>query len=640
MKAFKKILCLLLAVVISLPIACVALAENVEENIPVVFVAGYTSSRMWVNRGTPDEKRVWKQDVADKVKEAVKKELPGIIADVGAATVGMYDQLFDTLEPYVNEVIEELRMNDDGTSKYDVELYPHSVEDTRLDSLNEMAYHPDWDSLINLGAVAGEKNVYCCTLDWRYGQVDNAKVLNDYINDLLAKTGADKINLMGVSYGGQVVSSYLTIYGGSKVNNVVLHSPALNGSSIVPQLLSGEKFSVAWSDFLRLYQAYTSNESEYAAITDIINPAFLDSFLQAFLNRFFMDLFINYGSVWDLVPLEDYAALRDKLLKDGKHDAIIEKSDRYHFEIAAKIKETFAALKSEGVDISIVAGYGSDLVVGNRTSSDGVIDLASTTGATVAKLGTTLGADYKGADCGVDRHYHLSADGTVDAAAGYLPENTWYVKDMYHGLGFKEKKITSLLTTLLLTDNIPDVHVSTEYPQFLTSRNNCNGVFFAFSNCAEGYLTKYSTELTVTNLSKKYSMTVDGIICTGADLTFGYSSDKVLAPGESMTVSVRGTLPSKDLTGVKVTVNYVQEKEKYPLPNGRTQSFLYTDDQLLDDVLTIDKDSGAETISSGAAKREGEFSFKTFFMRIGYYLYKFTARVLRFIGIKVKQPAI
>ncbi|MCR4615915.1 MAG: alpha/beta fold hydrolase [Clostridiales bacterium] len=634
MKAMKKIVSLFLVLAISLSVMSIATAQ--EDKVPVVFVAGYTSSRMWVNRGTPNEKRVWKQDVAEKVIAAVKSELPGIIADAGAATVGIYDPLFNKLEPYVNEVIEELRMNDDGTSKYDVELYPHSVEDTRLDSLKKIGYLPDHDSLVNLGAAAGDKNVYCCTLDWRYGQIDNAKVLNDYIDEVLAKTGAGKINLMGVSYGGQVVSSYLSIYGGSKVNNVVLHSPALNGSSIVSQLLSGEKFSIAWSDLLELYQAYSNTEMEYSAITDIANPAFLDTFIYEFLNHFLIDLFINYGSVWDLVPLEYYADLRDKFLNDGKHDAIIEKSDRYHFEVAANIKQTFNRLRSEGVDISIVAGYGSDLAVGNGTSSDGVIDLSSTTGAKVAKLGTTLGPGYKKTDCGADSHYHLSADGTVDAAVGYLPENTWYVSEMYHGLGFSEKKTTDLLIALLLTDDIKDVHASPEYPQFLTSQNRCRGVYCSFSNCAEGYLTKYSTELTVKNLSKKYSITVDGIFCTGAELTFGYSSDKVLAPGESMTATVRGFVPSKDLTALKVTVNYIQEKEKYPLPNSRTQSFLYTSDMLLDDVLTIDTDSGAEKIAPGIAKNEGAFSFKAIFVRIGYYIYKITAKLLKFMGIKLK----
>ena len=131
----KRIVSLLLcAVLLASFIPCVHAAPKT----PVVFVAGYTSSRMYLNRGTPEETRVWKQKIADKVVAAVKAELPLIALDAAGAAVGRFDALFDKLEPYVEEIIEPLRMNDDGTSKYDVEVYPHSVEDTRLDKLKEI----------------------------------------------------------------------------------------------------------------------------------------------------------------------------------------------------------------------------------------------------------------------------------------------------------------------------------------------------------------------------------------------------------------------------------------------------------------------------------------------------------------------
>ena len=322
---------------------------NPAVDYPVVFVAGYTSSQMFVNRGTENEVRVWKQDVAEKVLDAVKSEIPGVLAGAGLAFTGNNSLLFKTLDPYVNDLIEYLRLNDDGTSKYDVELYPHSVEDTRLDKLREIVFFPDYDSLNNLGKKAGDENVYCCTLDWRLGQVDNAEVLNNYINDLLEATGKSKVNLMGVSYGGQVVASYLTLYGGKSVNNVVLHCPALDGSTIVSELFKGD-VTVKWSDALDLYCSYDKVEQEYSVITDLISISFLDAFLMDFINCELLDFFLNFGSVWDLVPLSEYPALRDELLSDGTHSEIIRKSDIYHFEIAARRAETFEKLKKDGVD--------------------------------------------------------------------------------------------------------------------------------------------------------------------------------------------------------------------------------------------------------------------------------------------------
>ena len=176
MKIFKKLLAVILCVVMAAAVMPVASAE---ESYPVVFVAGYTSSQMFVERGTENEVKVWKQDVADKVIDAVKSEIPGVIAGALLALIGINSPLFKVLDPYVNDLIEYMRLNDDGTSKYDVELYPHSVEDTRLDRLKEMKYYPDHDSLLNLGEKAGDKNVYCCTLDWSLVQLDNAEVLNN-----------------------------------------------------------------------------------------------------------------------------------------------------------------------------------------------------------------------------------------------------------------------------------------------------------------------------------------------------------------------------------------------------------------------------------------------------------------------------
>lgn len=622
MKLFKKILCTLLICILILSSAPVALAE---EQYPVVFVAGFTSSRMYLDRGTPEEKLVWKIHVSDSILDAVKKELPGIAATAGLTTIGCYTPLFRILEPYANEVIEGLRLNDDGSSKYPVEVYPHSVEDTRLDALDAIGYHPDHDTLVRLGRQVGKTNVYSCTLDWRMGQVDNAAVLNDYINEVLAVTGASKVNILGTSFGGQVVASYLALYGGEKVHNAVLHCPALDGSSIVPQLLSGQKIRVGWADGLRLYGAYAKDETDFASILEVVSPDVLHDFLRAFVQYFMKDFFLNFGSVWDLVPLDRYETLRDKLLRDGKHDAIIEKSDKYHYEVAAKRAETFEKLRKEGVRISIVAGYGFELVVANGTNSDGVIDLASTTGALVASPGKTLPKNYTQKNCVDTGHNHISASCTVDASVGYLPENTWFVEDMLHGLAVNEDKTNTLLMKLLCTRELDDVYSSPEYPQFMTSQNRCRGVYAQFDGCAEGFMTKYSTTLTIRNVSKKDSIIVDGITCKGAKLDFGFEVGKKLAPGETMTAKVVGTLPEKDMESITLTVSFVTEKEKYSVGKSRTQYFrCATSEESLSLVLT---EHGENTIQNEKAVRSGRLTFKILIARVFYYIQKALAAV-------------
>ena len=451
-----------------------------------------------------------------------------------------------------------------------------------------------------LGAAAGSRNVYCCTLDWRLGQLDNAAVLDAYIQDVLSATGAEKVDLMGVSFGGQVAASYLALYGGDSVNRVTLQCPALDGSSIVPQLLSGEEFTIAWTDLAELLRAFQKNETDYASIAELVSPSFLNHFLRAFIDRFFMDFFVNFGSVWDLVPSADYPALRDKLLRDGTHDEMIRKSDLYHKEIAAKTAETLRTLSDKGVRIAIVAGYGSALAVDNGNDSDGVIDLVSMTGA----------ASVSGARAA---SRSLSPDGTVDASGAYLPDRTWFVRGLLHSMGANEEKVANLMTTLLLTDDLEDVRTSTDYPQFLASENACRGVYCAFAGCAEGFFTKHSVTLTVKNLSASDSIVVDGIVCRGADLRFGYARDVVLQPGESLTANVSGVLPDEALSAADVTVKYVVYKENYSIGRSRTQSFRYADDTLLDEVQTDDASTNA--IGDTPAARSGMTPFRAFLGR-------------------------
>ena len=570
---------------------------------PVVFVAGYTSARLYMDRGTPEEKRVWKQDIAGKILDAVKSELPKIALEAGPTAVGIFDPLFDTLEPYVNELIEPLRMNDDGTSKYNVEVYPHAVSDTRLDRLRAIGYYPDHDSLVALGKAAGEKNVYCCTLDWRLGQVDNAAVLDAYIRDVLRETGAEKVDLMGVSYGGQVCGSYLSLYGGEAVRRVVLQCPALDGSSIVPQLLSGDRFTIAWEDLLELVRAFRKDETAYGALSPLVPNAFLCRFLRAFLDRFLIDFFKNFGSVWDLVPRADYPALRDKLLLDGAHDEMIRKSDILHNEVSENTAQTFRRLREEGVRIAIVAGYGWALAVDNGNTSDGVIDTASMTGAACAPLGKALPADRI-------RSTSVSADGTVDASAAYLPDRTWFVSGLLHSMAVNEETVCDLMMTLLLTDDIEDVHTSPDYPQFMTSRNACEGVYCAFDGTADGYCTPYGTQLRITNLCAKDSITVDGICCRGADVRFGFDRSVTLMPGESLTATVTGKVP-EDLSVFRINVRFVVHKDKYSLGRSRSQFFRFAAGEHAQDVLTSEPQT-EDVIADTTAVMKGVLPFKAF----------------------------
>ena len=70
--------------------------------------------------------------------------------------------------------------------------------------------------------IVGEDHVFTFTVDWRLGQVDAAKRLDDFIQQVKALTGHQKVNLHSISHGGQLVGFYLFYYGYKQdVNNAV-----------------------------------------------------------------------------------------------------------------------------------------------------------------------------------------------------------------------------------------------------------------------------------------------------------------------------------------------------------------------------------------------------------------------------------
>ena len=247
----KKILCIVLSVLLLFGVlGLTAFAEDeaaypMQAEYPTVLVTGYTSCQLYLDQGTENQTHVWKPDIAQIALDAIKQNPLTFIYDVLLALAGRPAPLTEFMKPYIQDVFDDLEMNPNGTSKYNVSVYPHAVEDTRYDVMSENGTTPD-SSFRVLGNVVGKENVYCCTLDWRLGQIDSAAILNAYIEDVLDVTESKKVNLAGISYGGQVVSTYLYYYGDKEqVNNVVMTVPAIGGTKLASRLLAKEDIDIS-----------------------------------------------------------------------------------------------------------------------------------------------------------------------------------------------------------------------------------------------------------------------------------------------------------------------------------------------------------------------------------------------------------
>ena len=98
----------------------------------------------------------------------------------------------------------------------------------------------------------GAENCFVFTCDFRMGAVECANKLKGFVDAVLEYTGKDKVNILAVSHGGQVSSTYITLYGSEgKVNNAVLTVPAIGGAGIAYDALNVPNNGFDFGDAVR-----------------------------------------------------------------------------------------------------------------------------------------------------------------------------------------------------------------------------------------------------------------------------------------------------------------------------------------------------------------------------------------------------
>ncbi len=562
----KKTLCVLLTVCLLLTAFPAALAAGGCGcgYDPVIVLAGYTSSSLFLNYGTPQQSQIWNL-TAENTLPVVLKYVPQLAKGIGKAFTGNWDALVEAFSKGCAERFETLRMNPDGTSAYPVSVYPDRAEDARMSTLKargEEQYIAEGQITQTIADVVGEDHVFTFTVDWRWSQIDAAKRLDDFIQQVKALTGHDQVNLHCISHGGQLAGFYFYDYGYKRdVNHAVLNVPALCGSSIVADLLYNEGISFDERTLMQMIQAGFVMEDDFEWLFDLLPLDMLDEPARAMIWEGLWPILRYCGSVWDLLPAEDYLVLRDRYLDPVESAALIEKLDRSHLEIMPQMGESLRRAREEyGADISIMASTGSGLATGSRNNSDFIIDTQYTSGAYCAPLGERFpnGYEPKGTVCAEPAHNHVSPSMEVDASCAFLPENTWFIEGQFHGMSYWDDYSRSLYLKLLLTDELEDVHSDPAYPQFALSHNAADDLYIEFDQSRSCYLTQADTALIVTNLSAERNVRLRGIACHGVDLGFVVHQEQLLAPGESVRIPLTGEIPDVKRLYAPITITYEQ----------------------------------------------------------------------------------
>lgn len=602
----KKLLSVFLAMVM-LVLSCTCFASaagEVEGDIsdyPVIIVPGYSSTNLYYGDSLETGEAVWGLNF-DYVLERVLARIAELGIGLGVMAFDKADYITDVLAEEMQGLLEKLRCNPDGTSAYELHQdYTDALHKNNaylIENREDTMYRQEVEISEEIAQYIGHENIYNFSSDFRMGAENCAGLLDEFIQSVKEHSGKDKVNLFAVSHGGQVTATYLALYGHKgDVDNAVLTIPAIGGAGIAyDAMMSCVEFDEEC--LVRFVENGTMTEENYNWLVKAQPLGFVDTLLNSLFPKIFPT--IGYwGSLWDFITVDKYEHAKETLLDSEESAELIAISDRFHYEILPSMPEKFAQLIEDGMNISIIAGTGNSVVTGMYENSDGIITTAASTGATCAPLGQRFADGYKQINpCeGKDK---VSPAMDIDASTAYLPDNTWFVDGLFHGMTYKDNYTRVLMMNLLLTDNITDVYSDPEYPQFHYSTNASHTVHASFDGCGDGFISGETDKLLVMNTSANSTVRIAAIDCDALGLEFDFDPFMDIAPGATVEIPFTGEIPAVSNTVANVTVYYAMDTVT---PIGyRTQAFRVMNGESVeaqDGFVSIDPSTPFDSLING-----------------------------------------
>ena len=458
----KKILAVLLAALLA--VSVFGLAASAESGCacgyaPIVLIDGINARDLVMDRGTENARVVF--PFAD---DAIQT----LITDHREAVWDLLDTNFSAeSEREITEAIKDLvagtEMTEAGDSLYNVTI--------------------DWDYPESADHSNGEYFKFC--YDWRQDPFVSAAGLRDFIGYVKELTGHDTVHLAGFSQGATVLNTYLHEYGYGGLETVIWYCGAQRGVDIVGKLFSG-RIHVDADDLTGYLHGATGDGIGYEllsflvqGLTDIGATGVVTDMVNRSLGHFYEDgairdvILATFGrmpGIWSLMADTYYEEAKAALFCEPgdaeTYAALIERIDRYHYEVQANSDAIMQGAKDAAGKVAVLVKYNLrelPVVTEADCQTDGQIDtFRASCGATCAPVGETLGAGY--VQKVADGHDHLSADGVIDASTALFPEYTWFVKNAEHSADCPY--MDALVRAICEAEGQPDVFGNPAYPQF------------------------------------------------------------------------------------------------------------------------------------------------------------------------------
>ena len=457
MKAFKKIISLVLAVLLTVSCCAGIIASAADyDHLPKIYVNGIGTRAVYM-ADDPEKKPVF----FPMNNELLMENLKGILnyAKDSAANLDP-DFIYNMAYNLMWDTCGAAALDTDGfTPKYNA-----IVDECPLDYRGDGEYSFNFDS--------------------RLSPLDLAKQLREYIGWVQEHSGSQKIEFVASSYGTAILAACLKMYPEVMdiADSVLFCVPTINGMEFVGEIFSGNinTDAVLLKDYL---SNMVGNDDLSLLLSVLLQTGTLDFIIEegveplakaALLDAakdIVHDIFATFPSMWSYVN-DDYfydalEYLYGENYADPDHEyaVLIDKVITYHEDVMMSMDEIFESLNSKNIHTGLLVKYDKPLIPltekGNVMSDDLVTVEASSFGATSCRFGDTLPADYKQQ---LHTEYDMiSPDRCIDASTGAYPFTTWYIKGLDHGTMPEDYK---KMMNAVVYNNL-DIYSDENYPQFM-----------------------------------------------------------------------------------------------------------------------------------------------------------------------------
>ena len=453
----KKFISLMLAVLLVFSVSVPAFAgidqNGTRSQIPVIRISGdgealYNAEgeRIMHFRSLLEQNDDEEEDSSSLYESIANVLMPFLIQGIAFDN---WEPYYENLEKEISELFGEALLDKNGEPIEGTGLPQHVID--------QMEYNKKTDKKGNKGYYA--YNDYWFKYDWRLDPLKTADDFNEYIECIKNVTGAEKVAVISSCLGTNIVSAYVAKYGTDDLNGVTFDGGVAYGAEILSETISG-KFRLNAEAIERVlidcanYGFFDVGSFLISTVDLLGSSGMLDAvagvtkehlyykILEGVTSALSLSTFFTWPNYWAAVTVEDYDdAMNYVFGKEGsekrkEYAGLIEKIENYHNLVRKNIPDIMQQIVDDGVNLGIIAKYGSQMIPVCE-SSDMVSDQIASVyrasyGATTSNVYETLDKEYiaKQQQAGLGRY--ISPDGQIDASTCMFPDNTWFYKGATH----------------------------------------------------------------------------------------------------------------------------------------------------------------------------------------------------------------